>query len=71
MVDKKPPANAGDTGSIPAPGRSHMLQGNEARAPRLLSLISRALKPQLRSLCNTVTDACTPRACASQEKPPQ
>ena len=23
---KNPPANAGDTGSIPGPGRSHMLQ---------------------------------------------
>ena len=26
-VARKPPANAGDTGSIPGPGRSHMLQG--------------------------------------------
>ena len=25
---KNPPANAGDVGSIPGPGRSHMLQGN-------------------------------------------
>ena len=24
----KPPANAGDTGSIPGPGRFHMSQGN-------------------------------------------
>ena len=23
IVDKSPPANAGDTGSIPGPGRSH------------------------------------------------
>ena len=28
QVDKNPPANAGDTGSIPGPGRSHMLQSN-------------------------------------------
>ena len=28
IVVKNPPANAGDTGSIPAPGRSHMPQSN-------------------------------------------
>ena len=27
-VNKNLPANAGDTGSIPDPGRSHMLQSN-------------------------------------------
>ena len=27
-VVENPPANAGDTGSIPGPGRSHMLQSN-------------------------------------------
>ena len=27
-VVKNPPANAGDTGSNPGPGRSHMLRGN-------------------------------------------
>ena len=27
-VIKNPPANAGDTGSIPGAGRSHMLQSN-------------------------------------------
>ena len=27
-VVKNLPANAGDTGSIPGPGRSHMLQSN-------------------------------------------
>ena len=27
-VVKNPPANAGDTGSNPGPGRSHMLQSN-------------------------------------------
>ena len=27
-VVKNPPANAGDTGSIPGPGRCHMLQSN-------------------------------------------
>ena len=46
-VDKNLPANAGDTGSIPGPGRSHMPWSNEARAPQLLSLRSRAREPQL------------------------
>ena len=32
------PANAGDTGSSPGLGRSHMPQSNEAREPQLLSL---------------------------------
>ena len=27
-VVKNPPANAGDTGSIPGPGRSHTLRSN-------------------------------------------
>ena len=27
-VGKNPPANAGDMGSVPGPGRSHILQGN-------------------------------------------
>ena len=27
-VVKNPPANAGDTGSSPGPGRSHVLQSN-------------------------------------------
>ena len=46
-VVKNPPANAGDTGSSPAPGRSHMPRSNEARVPQLLSLRSRAREPQL------------------------
>ena len=48
-VVKNPPANAGDTGSSPGPGRSHMPQRNKARALQLLSLCSRARKPQLLS----------------------
>ena len=30
------PANAGDTGSIPGPGRPHMLRGNEVHETQLL-----------------------------------
>ena len=37
MVEN-PPANAGDMGSSPGLGRSHMLRGNWAREPKLLSL---------------------------------
>ena len=44
---KNPPANAGDTGSSPGPGRSHMPWINEAHAPQLLTLRSRAHEPQL------------------------
>ena len=32
------PANAGDTGSVPGLGRSHMLRSSWAREPQLLSL---------------------------------
>ena len=59
-VVKNPPANAGDTGSSPGPGISHMPRSNKARAPQLLSL------------CATTTEAHVPRAQApQQEKPPQ
>ena len=51
-VVKNLSANAGDTGSSPGPGRSHMLQSNEAHAPQLLSLRSRACEPQvLKPMC--------------------
>ena len=36
------PADVGDTGSIPVPGRSHMPQSNSASLPQLLSPRSRA-----------------------------
>ena len=41
-VDKNLPANAGDAGSIPDPGRSHMPRSSWVQAPHLLSLCSRA-----------------------------
>ena len=37
MVEN-PPANAGDTGSSPGLGRSHVPRSNWAREPQLLSL---------------------------------
>ena len=48
------PANAGDTGSRPGLGRSHMLQSNWARAPQLLSL-------RVWSLCSAAGEAATVR----------
>ena len=57
---KNLPASAGDMGSSPGLGRSHMLWSNWAREPRLLSLRA------------TPTEARVPRARApQQEKPPQ
>ena len=58
VVAKNPPANAGDTGSSPGPGRSHMPRSNEARAPQLLS-------PRA-----TTTEARAPRARAPQQEKP-
>ena len=71
-VVKNPPANAGDTGSNPGPGRSHTPWSNWACAPQLLSLRFRAREPQLLSLRAATTEAHAPRARApQQEKPPQ
>ena len=36
-MEKNLPANAGDTGSIPGPGRIHMHRSNEDWVPQLLS----------------------------------
>ena len=67
-----PPAGAGDTGSGPGPGGSHMPRSGWARAPQLLSLCSGAHEPQLLSPCATAAEARTPRARApQQERPPQ
>ena len=71
-VVKNLPANAGDTGSSPGLGRSHMPQSNYACVPQLLSLHSGAHESQLLSPPATTTEARAPRAHAlQQEKPPQ
>ena len=57
-VVKNLPANAGDTGSSPGPGRSHMPRSNQAR------------EPQLPSLHAATTEALTPRARAPQQGEP-
>ena len=48
------PANAGDTGSSPGLGRSHMLRSNWAREPQLLSL-------RVWSLCTATREAAMVR----------
>ena len=64
-VVKNLPANAGDTGSIPDPGRFHTPRSKEACVPQLLSPCSRAWEPQLMKPTH-------PRAhTLQQEKPPQ
>ena len=81
---KNPPANAGDMGSSPGPGRSHMPRSNKVHEPQLLSLHSiarepqllrpvrsRACMPQLLSLRAAPTETChVPRACAPQREKP-
>ena len=53
-VVRNPPANAGDTGSCPGLGRSHMLQSGEAHEPQLLSL-------RVWSVCSATGEAATVR----------
>ena len=48
------PVNAGDTGSSPGLGRSHMPQTNQAREPQLLSL-------RVWSLCSATREAAIVR----------
>ena len=67
-VVKNPPANTGDMGSSPGPGRSHMPWSNEARVSQLLSLCSRAREPQLLSPCATTTAPLVPKASAPQQR---
>ena len=69
-VVKNPPANSGDTGLSPGPGRSHMPRSNKAREPQLLNLCSIAHEPQLLSPQATTTETCVPRARASQQEKP-
>ena len=69
---KNLPASAGDMGSSPGLGRSHMPRSRWARAPQLLSLRSGAREPQLLSQHATTTEAYMPGACAlKQARPPQ
>ena len=60
-VVESPPADAGDTGSCPGPGRSPMLQSGWAREPWLLSLC-------MRSLCSATREATTVRGPRTAKK---
>ena len=62
---KNLPANAGDTGSNPDPGRSHVLRGNKPCGPQLLSPRSRGHMLQL------LKSTCTRARALQQEKPLQ
>ena len=55
------PANAGDTGSSPGLGRSHMPRSNRAREPQLLSL-------RVWSLCSATREAVIVRGPRSAMK---
>ena len=48
-MDKNPCAIAVDTSLISGPGRFHMPQSDQAHAPQLLNLCSRARPPQEKS----------------------
>ena len=63
-VVKNPPANAGDTGSSPDPGRFHMPQSSWAREPQLLSL-------RVWSLCSATREAVIVRGpCTTMKSGP-
>ena len=55
------PANAGDTGSSPGLGRSHMPPSNWAREPQLLSL-------RVWSLCSAIREAAIVRGLRTAMK---
>ena len=57
------PANAGDTGSSPGLGRSHMPRSNWAREPQLLSM-------RVWSLCSATREAAIVRPAHRDEEGP-
>ena len=64
-VVKSPPANAGDTGSGPGLGGSHMPRSNWAREPQLLSL-------RVWSLCFATREAAIERGpCTAMKSGPR
>ena len=69
-VVKNPPATAGDTGSIPCLGRSHMPGGSELHSPQLLSLCPGAQELYLLSLRAAMTEAHCLRFHAPQQGKP-
>ena len=63
-----PPAKAGNRGSSPGLGRSHMPQSTQAHVPQLLSLRSRAHVPQLLSPCAATREATAMRSLRTAKK---
>ena len=64
-VVENPPANAGDTGSSPGLGGSHMPRSNWAREPHLLSL-------RVWSLCSATREAAIARGpCTGMKSGPR
>ena len=62
---KNPSANAGDTGSNPGLGRSHMTRSGWAREPQLLSL-------RVWSLCSATREAAIARGpCTAMKSGPR
>ena len=70
-VVKNLQANAGDLGSIPSLGRSHMPRSKETHAPQLLNRCSRDQESQLLNSHAAATEACRPRTHALQQETPQ
>ena len=60
-VVENPPANAGNTGSSPGLGRSHMPRSNWAHEPQLLSL-------RIWRLCSATGEAATVRGSRTAMK---
>ena len=54
---ENPPANAGDTGSSPGEGRSHLPRSSSAPGPHLLSLSFKRLGATSASPCAATTEA--------------
>ena len=63
-----PPVKAGDMGSSPALGRTHMPQSTEAHAPQLLSLCSKAHVPRLLKPAHPELELCN-KSSHCNEKP--
>ena len=59
--DENPPANAGDTGSIPGPERFHTLRSNQVRALQLLSLRTETAEAHPGARARSKRRRCTER----------
>ena len=66
---KNPPANEGDTGSIPDLGRSHMPWNNQADGSQLLSLRSREGELERLSPPELEPVLCQERGCRQPDAP--